>query len=240
MPSVTEKVVIFVADNVLGDPIVVANQYPALDYIAKRGQSGYLSTFEDCDDIIEEVTGINYHGAGKLGDVLGPMKLSVLVSKSKYSGFGDVENIEKMKEKDEIYAEIQDKLKAFNVVIVEMMDLKTINNVVNMMKDDIDGKNVAICLILGYKENSEIPKFRLPPECVDPSYKIVGPNVLDNLNLKKPCIFISASMRLTRIDNVQSFDENDIYQNNCMGILPICQILREFSYYTGSSWKYGA
>jgi hypothetical protein len=51
---------------------------------------------------------------------------------------------------------------------------------------------------------------------------------------------VSASEKLTRIDKVQAFDEGLFEELSAMGVLPICQLFREYSYYTGSSWKYGA
>lgn len=240
MPSNIERAVIFVAADVLGGRPVAAGEYPALDWLAKRGQCGYLSTFRGCSDIVAQVTGINYHGAEGLRAAVGPMRLSVLVRASKYSGFGDVESIAELKEEGQICDTVRARLSDHSVVLVEMADLRAVNDAVELMRGDIDEHNVAVCVVLGYKEGGAVPKFRAPPPCVDPSWKIVGPSVVDSLGLEKPCIFVSASARLTRVDNVSAFDESDIYQNNCMGVLPICQIFREFSYYTGSSWKYGA
>ena len=234
-----EKLVLLVADHVLGQPPVTAGTYKSLDGLAKRGQSGYLSSFADCTDTISQLIGSCYHSAEDLAKELGPMKLAVLKSKSTYAGFGDHTSITGLS-LDDVYNKIQEKLGEFNVVVVEAASLGDVDSLVGLLLAKMDETNVAVCVVCGFVEGAKLPEFRQPPPVVDPSWKVIGPNVVDRLTLDKPYMYVSASQKLTRIDRVQAFDEADIAAHCGMGIEPICQLFREYSYYTGSSWKYGA
>lgn len=237
--DLTEKVVILVAEDVVGPDGFTGGSYHALDELYKRGQCGFTSVFVDCPDIMMQLTGINYHGAEKLEHEVGHMKLSVLTDKSAYSGFGDVEKISGL-DLQGIYNKIVEKKKQFNVILVELPhSLDTLNQMVELLLPGIE-ENVALCTLIGLKADGKKPKITQPPPCVDPSWKVIGPNVVENLSIDRPFLFASASKQLTRVDHVKAFDFDDIQQHACMGALPICQLFREFSYYTGSSWKYGA
>ncbi|KAH0787267.1 hypothetical protein GPJ56_008778 [Histomonas meleagridis] len=238
--GIVEKAVILVADGVLGNPVAKAGQYQSLDILAKRSQSGYLSTFSDCNDTITQLTGVNYHTVDFILKDYGPMKISILKKKSTYnSSLGNVEEINDLSE-DQIFQKIDDKLKEYSVIVVEISTLNELDHIVSKLLPKIDADNVGVCVICGYAKDATLPNFTVPPPVVDPSWKVIGPDVVDKLSLEHPFLFFSASKNLTRIDKVQAFDEKDFENNNCMGILPICQLFREYSYYTGSSWKYGA
>jgi hypothetical protein len=185
-----------------------------------------------------QLVGTNYHTPEKLAAELGPMKLSVLKIHSAYSGFGDIVDIADLTP-PEVFARIQEKLTTFNVIVVEVTDLTNLEVIVGLLFPGIDSANVAVAVVVGYNESAIIPTFPIAP-VVDPSWKVIGPNVVETLDVKKLFLYISASQKLTRIDKVRVFDEEDIEKNNGMGVMPICQLIREFSYYTGSSWKYGA
>ena len=236
--EMAEKAVILLAENVLGKPPVTAGTYKGLDALAARGQSGFVSTFKDCSDSIMQLTGACYHTPQKLEKELGPMKLAVLEDKSTFSTFGNIESISNLPV-SAIFDKIQQKLKEFNVIIVELKSLRDMDEIVGKLVEKIDETNVAVCVLCGYCEGGKIPQFKTPP-IADPSWKIIGPDIVDRLGVEKPFLFVSASQKLTRIDHVKAFDEADVTENCAMGVEPICQLFREYSYYTGSSWKYGA
>jgi hypothetical protein len=233
-----EQAVILVTSSVLGNPRISSGTYSSLDLLASRGQCGFLSTFTDCSDPVIQLIGTNYHTPEKLTAELGPIKLSVLKRNSAYSDFGDISDITDLTP-PEIFAHIQEKLSIFNVIVVEVINLTNLETIVGLLFPGIDNANVAVAIVLGYIDGATVPKFPIAP-VVDPSWKVIGPNVVETLDIKKPFLYISASHKLTRIDKVQAFDEDDIEKNNGMGAMPICQLIREYSYYTGSSWKYGA
>ena len=234
-----EKLVLLVTDGALGNPPVTAGTHKSLDALAKRGQCGFLSSFSDCNDTITQLIGSCYHTPEDLAKELGPMKLAVLKDKSTYAGFGDHTSIAGLSV-DDIYNKIQEKLTDFNVVVVEVKSIVDMDTLVSKLIARIDETNVAVCLVCGFAAGAKLPEFKKAPPVVDPSWKVIGPNVVDRLTLDKPYLFVSASQKLTRIDRVQAFDESDIAANCGMGVEPICQLFREYSYYTGSSWKYGA
>jgi hypothetical protein len=123
--------------------------------------------------------------------------------------------------------------------VVELSGIQELELLVALLLPGIDASNVAVCVIVGYADGTTIPAFPVTP-IVDPSWKVIGPNVVEALSMSRPYVFVSASQQLARIDKVQSFDEPDLETHCGMGVLPICQLFREYSYYTGSSWKYGA
>ena len=244
--SVIEKVIICVVPDALGDPKVKAGDFPHIDKLAKRGSCGFLATFADSNDLVNQLTGAHYHGVSSLEKVLGKMDLAVLKTTSAYGtksdseddsesdGFGVVVN-----RSDDFLSQIDEMIHAHQVVIVELDNIQQADDVCNKFLPSIDTENIALCIVAQYKQG-HCPSIPIPPPCVHPSFKIVGPNVVESLTVDNVCLFLHASRRLTRIDHVQSFDETDIHENCCLGCMPICQLLREFSYYTGSSWKFGA
>ncbi|OHT08243.1 hypothetical protein TRFO_23233 [Tritrichomonas foetus] len=236
--SVIEKVVLFVVDNAFGETPISKGQYQALDQLALRGQSGFVSTFTDSKDTVAQLIGAHYYSPENLSQELGPMKLAVFTDKSTYNGFGDVRSITGKSSK-EIFDLIQVDFDSHGVIVVELNNLNILNEIVNLLLPLIDSTNHAICTICGYGPGSVIPKFQAPP-VVDPSWKIIGPDAVETLSVDHPMLFISASQQLTRVDKVSFFSEREIEEHNGMGVLPICQLFREFSYYTGSTWKYGA
>lgn len=233
-----EKVVILVADAVLGAPKITKGMYPNLDSLASRGQSGYLSTFTHCTDTITQLTGLCHHTPENLAKEIGPMKLCVLKDKSTYSGFGELISISGFTS-DQLLATISEKTASFSVIVVETPDLATMDQLVGGLLPNVDLANVGICVICGYKAGAEVPVFKTPV-VADPSWKVIGADVVETLSVAQPCMYISASQKLTRIDKVAAFDEADVEAHCGMGVQPICQLFREYSYYTGSSWKYGA
>jgi hypothetical protein len=235
----TEKVVLLVVDGVLGNPPVQKGTYPALDALAARAQTGYLSTFSDCADTITQLIGVNHHSLDHLKKELGPMKLSVLKDKSSYSAaFGDIVPITGLSIA-QLFEFIQQKLATSNVIVVEVPALAELEQLVALLLPGLDSANVAICAIVGFADGAAVPQFAVAP-VVDPSWKVIGPDVVAALSVEHLCAFLAASKGLVRTDKVQAFDEADIARNCGMGVLPICQLFREYSYYTGSSWKYGA
>ncbi|KAK8899821.1 hypothetical protein M9Y10_002143 [Tritrichomonas musculus] len=236
--NVVEKLIILVGDNVFGAAPVKEGQFKALDSLALRGQCGFVSTFKDSHDTLSQLIGTHYFTIEKLSKLLGEMKLAVLKDQSTYSGFGEVFSI-KEKSLNEIYNQIQNLLKTFCIVVVEMHSLDSINQMTERLFPSIDKENVALIVLCGYGPNAKIPIFKTFP-VVDPSWKVIGPDVVESLSVEHPMLFVSASKQLTRIDNVKFFSEKEIEDHCGMGILPICQLFRECSYYTGSTWKYGA
>jgi len=236
--SITFTAIIFVVENSIGNPVIKKGTYPKLDILAKRGSCGFLSVFNNCPDVITQLTGINHLGTDGFIREVGEIKLSVLKNSSTFDQYGDIISVSS-KNNDEIYSMINDLIKPSHIIIVELKSLEDANEIIGGFLPRIDSENIAISLISGYREGSIIPTFPSPP-VVDPSWRVIGADVVEALSIKKPMVFITASKNLTRIDNVASFDEKDIEDNNCMNALPICQYFREFSYYSGSSWKYGA
>jgi hypothetical protein len=234
-----EKVVLLVVDGVLGNPPVQKGAYPALDTLAARAQTGYVSTFSDCPDMITQLIGVNHHSLDKLKTELGPMKLSVLKDKSSYSAaLGEIVPIAGLSVAL-LFELIQQKMTTSAVVVVEVAALKELEELVALLLPGVDSANVAICVIVGFAEGAAVPQFAVAP-VVDPSWKVIGPDVVAALSVEHLGAFLAASKALTRIDRVQAFDEADLAANCGMGVLPICQLFREYSYYTGTSWKYGA
>jgi hypothetical protein len=234
-----EKVVLLVVDGVLGNPPVQKRTYPSLDALAARAQTGYVSTFSDCPDTITQLIGVNHYSLDNLKKQLGPMKLSILKDKSSYSAeLGDIVPITGLSIA-ELFELIQRKLTTSNVIVVEVVALKELEELVTLLLPGLDSANVAICAIVGFADGAAVPHFAVAP-VVDPSWKVIGPDVVAALSVDRPGAFLAASKVLTRTDKVQAFDEADIAGNCGMGVLPICQLFREYSYYTGSSWKYGA
>lgn len=236
--NVVEKLVILVADDVFNETPVVEGQYKALDALSLRGQSGYVSTFKDSHDTLSQLIGTHYFTIDKLSKLLGEMKLAVLKDKSTFSGFGEVFSISN-NSTNGIYDQIQNRLNSFNIVVVELHSLSSMNELTEKLLPSIDQNNVALIVLCGYGQNAAVPVFRTLP-IVDPSWKVIGPDVVETLSVEHPMLFVSASKQLTRIDNVKFFSEKEIEDHCGMGILPICQLFRECSYYTGSTWKYGA
>jgi hypothetical protein len=234
----TEKAVIIVVDGALVSRKVTKGTFASLDALALRGQCGYVSTFTTCPDTITQLVGSCYFSPEQLAEGLGPMQLAVLKDKSTYSAFGDLTPIAGLSI-PQIYDLIQQKLTACSVIIVEIGAIADADQLVGRVLPQIDPANVAVCGLFGYGPDGQPPVFPCAP-VVDPSWKVIGPNVVEALSVEKPLLFVSASLRLTRTDKVKAFDEEDVRTNASMGVLPICQLLREFSYYTGSSWKYGA
>lgn len=236
--DVVEKLVIFVVDNAFGRQQVQKGQYKALDQLALNGQSGFVSTFTDSNDTISQLVGSHYFSPDQLSTNLGPMRLSVLKDKSQFNAFGDIVSITG-KSDNEIYDTIINSLKKDSIIITELNNLKQLDEFVGKFLPLIKTDNIAICILCGYAAGAEIPSFPSPP-VVDQSWKVIGPDVVDKLTIKNPMLFVSQSKQLTRIDHVKVFNEKEIADKCGMGALPICQLFREFSYYTGSTWKYGA
>lgn len=236
--NVIEKLVILVADAVFNETPIKEGQYKALDALSLRGQSGFVSTFKDSHDTLSQLIGTHYFALDKLSKLLGKMKLAVLKDKSTFSGFGEVFPITGESSTD-IYNQIQNLLNSFNIVVVELHSISTMNELTEKLLPSIDENNVALIVLCGYGPNAKVPVFKTLP-VVDPSWKVIGPDVVETLSVDHPMLFVSASKQLTRIDNVKFFSEKEIEEHCGMGILPICQLFRECSYYTGSTWKYGA
>jgi hypothetical protein len=236
--GLVEKVVIVVVDKALGAPRITKGTYASLDSLALRGQSGYLSTFTTSSDMISQLVGICYYTPENLAKELGPMKLAVLKDRSSYDGFGEISSITGFGV-PQIFDIVQQKLAQFSVVVVELGSITSADELAARLLPHIDSSNVALCAILGYADGATIPQFPVAP-VVDPSWKVIGPDVVPTLSVSRPLLFVSASQKLTRIDKVQAFDEGLFEELSSMGVLPICQLFREYSYYTGSSWKYGA
>lgn len=239
-----EKAVIIIVEKGLNNPLVKKGKYPSLDKLAEIGSSGFVSTFKDCDNVILQLTGINYLGLDSFKEEVGPMKLNVLTSSTSFNDFGSSTDIFG-KSVDEIFSIIREKLKSSTVIVVELPSIQNkpfqeADELVEMLLPMINNDNIAISCLFGYDNDIDVPTFPKPPPCVLPSWKVIGPNVVDSLTEKKPMMFFTASKKLTRVDDVTCFDEIEIFNNNGMGMLPICQYFREFSYYTGTSGKYGA
>ena len=237
--SVIEKAVILVVENALGAPRVKCGDYKNLDRLALRGSSGYVSTFKNSNDVVKQMSGILVRPVEEVKKDIGPMKLFILKDKTEFNEFGESESINGLSN-EEIVDKIANKMAhETTVLIAEIKTLEIADFIVGKLFDSIDEKQIAISVLAGYKEGAKVKEFPTPP-VVTPSWKVVGPKVVDNLSVAKPMMFITASKELTRVDKVTSYDESDVEKNFCMGCLPICQYFREFSYYTGSSWKYGA
>ena len=240
--EVVEKAVFLVVDDALGNPRVQKGNFPNLDKIALRGSSGYLSTFKGNNDIIYQMSGLLVSPLEAIKEDLGPIKLCVLEQKSKFKEFSEIINIQG-KTKGDVARIIREKMTdnehPTSVLIAEIDTLENADFLVGQLYNLIDDSNVAFSIISGYKDGARVKEFPVPP-VVNPSWKVVGPNVVDQLSVEKPMMFVEASKNLTRVDKVTAFDEEDIEKNFCMGCLPICQYFRQYSYYTGSSWKYGA
>ena len=161
---------------------------------------------------------------------------------TQFKEFGEIINIQG-KTKGDVARIIREKMTdnehPTSVLIAEIDTLANADFLVGQLYNLIDDSNVAFSIISGYKDGARVKEFPVPP-VVNPSWKVVGPNVVDQLSVEKPMMFVEASKNLTRVDKVTAFDEEDIEKNFCMGCLPICQYFRQYSYYTGSSWKYGA
>ena len=237
--SVIEKAVILVVENALGAPRVKCGDYKNLDRLALRGSSGYVSTFKNSNDVVKQMSGILVRPVEEVKKDIGPMKLFILKDNTEFHEFGEFESIKGLSDED-IANKIADKMAhETTVLIAEIKTLEIADFIVGKLFDSIDEKQIAVSVLAGYKEGAKVKEFPIPP-VVTPSWKVVGPKVVDDLSVEKPMMFITASKELTRVDKVTSYDEDDIEKNFCMGCLPICQYFREFSYYTGSSWKYGA
>jgi hypothetical protein len=170
---------------------------------------------------------------------LGPMKLSVLTDKSSYAApLGHIVPISGLSITS-LFELIRQTLATSNVIVVEVAALSELEDLVALLLPGLDSANVAICVIVGFAEGAAVPRFAVAP-VVDPSWKVVGPDVIATLSVEHPRAFLAAAKTLVRTDKVKAFDEADIATNCGMGVLPICQLFREYSYYTGSSWKYGA
>lgn len=237
--SPIEKAILLVVENAAGNPKIKTGQFPSLDQLAARGQSGFLSTFNNCEDTITQLVGVNYHSPENLRkDIGSSMKICVLKTHTTIHDIVDIEPIEE-KSVDDINSTIIQKLSNYTMIIVETLNLDYANQIAGFLLPKINELSLAVSLVVGYKQGATIPTFPVPP-IVNPSWKIIGPNTVKELSVEHPMFYITASKQLTRTDHVKSFDEDDIEHNNCMGCMPICQFFREFSYYTGSSWKYGA
>jgi hypothetical protein len=234
-----EKAVLILVEGALGSPSITKGSYKSLDALAARGQAGFLSTFTDGEDTILQLTGVHHYGVDKLKEELGDkLSLCVLKDKSAFSAFGETVSVTG-KSSSEILDIVGQKLATCTVVIVEAESLAFADRLVSGLVPKLDGGDLSVCVICGYAPGAKVPAFPAPP-VVDPSWKVIGPDVLKTLSVEHPYMFVSASTNLTRIDKVSGFDEADILAHGAMGVLPICQIFREYSYYTGSSWKYGA
>lgn len=216
----TEKAVILAVADALGDEKVKAGKYPHLDTLAQRGQSGYLSTDIRLTGPIEQIMGFGRKTHEDLVADLGELHYAILT-----------ENIN--------FEHILELTASNQVVIAQLGSLGDLDSMVSKLLPLIDEKNIAVCVCAGYA-TSNIPKEFPTPPVVDPSWKVIGPNVIPEFSIEKPYVYVSASKQLTRVDDVKAFDEDDIAVNAGMGAMPMPQLLREFSYYTGSSWKYGA
>ena len=237
--STVEKVVIFVVDSAFTSNEVEQGLYKSLDNLSARGQCGFVSTFTDSNDTISQLIGTHYFSPEKLSEELGPMKLAVLVDKSSYNAnFGDKTKISGMST-EQIADLINKSFSDHSVIVCELGGLKQLDEIVGKLLPGIDGSNHAICALIGYADGVKVPTFPTPP-VVDPSWKVIGPDVVGTLSVEHPMMFITASKQLTRVDNVRFFGEKEVEDNCGMGCLPICQLFKEFSYYTGSTWKYGA
>ena len=240
--EVVEKAVLLVVENALGVPRITKGTYQNLDKLALRGSSGYVSTFKGHNDIIYQMSGLLVSPLDAIKEDIGPIKLCVLEENSKFNEYGEIISI-KGKSKEEITNIIKEKMTnkevRTSVLVAQIQTLEIADFIVGQLYDLIDGENVAIAVISGYKDGAKVKEFPVPP-VVNPSWKVVGPKVVEELSVEKPMMFIEASKALTRIDKVTGFDEEDVEKNFCMGCLPICQYFRQYSYYTGSSWKYGA
>lgn len=236
--NVVEKLVILVADGVFNENPIKEGQYKSLDKLSLRGQSGFVSTFKGSHDTISQLIGTYYFTIEKLTKMLGDMKLAVLKDKSTFSGFGEVFSIDG-KSLTDIFDQIINLLNSFSIVVTELHSLSSMNEITEKLLPSIDRDNIALIVLCGYGQNAKVPTFKTLP-VVDPSWKVIGPDVVETLSVDHPMLFVSASKQLTRIDNVRYFSEKEIEEHCGMGILPICQLFRECSYYTGSTWKYGA
>ena len=240
--EVVEKAVFLVVENALGNPRVQKGNYPNLDKLAQRGSSGYCSTFKGNNDIVYQMSGLLVSPLDQIKEDLGPIKLCVLAQKTQFKEFGEIVNIQG-KSKEDVESIIREKMTdsehRTSVLVAEIESLEIADFLVGQLYNLIDESNVAFSIVSGYKDGAKVKEFPVPP-VVNPSWKIVGPHVVDQLSVQKPLMFVEASKSLTRVDKVTAFDEEDIEKNFCMGCLPICQYFRQYSYYTGSSWKYGA
>ena len=240
--GIIEKAVLLVVEKALGEPRIRKGKYPNLDKLALRGSSGYVSTFKGNDDIIYQMSGLLVSPLEEIKKDIGPMKLCVLETKSKFNEFGEIIQIAG-KSKEDIEKLIREKMTDPNhgtsVLVAQIESLEIADFIIGQMINLIDEQNIAFSVLSGYKEGAKVKEFPVPP-VVTPSWKVVGPKIVEQLSVESPMMFIEASANLTRVDKVTSFDEEDIEKNYCMGCLPICQYFRQWSYYTGSSWKYGA
>jgi hypothetical protein len=237
--SEVEKAVLILVEGALGNPTVTKGTYKSLDTLAARSQCGFLSTFTNCPDTITQLTGASYYALDQLKVEFGEkLSLCVLKDKSAFSAFGEIISITGQGP-SEILKLVDQKLATFSILVIEIVSLAVADALVAGLLPSLDDSRLSVCLICGYADHARVPTFPVPP-VVDPSWKVIGPDVLAELSVDRPYLFVSASKNLTRVDKVNGFDENEIRINGAMGVLPICQIFREYSYYTGSSWKYGA
>lgn len=236
--GIIEKAVILVVENVLGNPRVTKGTYPNLDALAKRASSGFVSTFKNSHDIVYQMSGLLVRPVAEVLEDYGKVKLSVLKTNTEFKEYGKVESIKGL-DVPKILEVINQKIPESTIVLAEIETIQMADQLVGLLLPKIDGENVALSVLVGYKDGAKVPTFPVPP-VVNPSWKVVGPKVVDDLSVEKPMFYITASKFLTRVDKVSSFDEDDFEENFCMGCEPICQYFREFTYYTGSSWKYGA
>lgn len=236
--GIIEKAVILVVENALGNPRVVKGTYKNLDALAKRASSGFVSTFKNSKDIVYQMSGLLVRPVNEVLEDLGKIKLTVLKTHTEFNQYGKVESIEGLDAK-KIFDLINAKLPESSIIIAEIPTIQMVDELVGLLLPKIDADNVAVSTLYGYKDGAKVPTFPVPP-VVNPSWKVVGPKVVEDLFVEHPMMVVTASKFLTRVDKVQNFDEDDIEENYCMGCEPICQYFREFTYYTGSSWKYGA
>lgn len=236
--GIIEKAVILVVENVLGNPRVTNGTYPNLDALAKRSSSGYVSTFKNSKDVVYQMSGLLVRPVNEVVEDMGKIKLNVLKLNTEFNQYGKVESIKGL-DTQKVFELINQKIPESTIVLVEIETIQMADQLIGLLLPKIDGENVALSVLVGYKDGAKVPTFPVPP-VVSPSWKVVGPKVVDDLTVEKPMFYITASKFLTRVDKVQNFDEDDFEENFCMGCEPICQYFREFTYYTGSSWKYGA
>ena len=236
--GVIEKAVILVVENSLGNPRITKGRYAHLDALARRSSSGFVSTFKNSKDVIYQMSGLLVRPVNEVLEDLGKIKLTVLKTHTEFNQYGKIEDIKGL-DTNKIYELICAKIPESSIIIAEISSIEALNELVGLLLPKVDGDNVAISTLIGYKDGAKVPTFPIPP-VASPSWKVVGPKVVEDLSVEHPMLYITASKFLTRVDKVQNFDEDDIEENYCMVCEPICQYFREFTYYTGSSWKYGA
>jgi hypothetical protein len=121
-------------------------------------------------------------------------------SHSTYSGFGDISGISDFNAQS-LFECIEEELLLSNVIVVEASDIQKLDAIVSLLFPGIDGTNVAVCIVVGYAEGAMLPKFPVAP-VVGPSWTIIGPDLMETLDLKNPHVYALASQRLTRIEKV--------------------------------------